>query len=79
MASSMCQQEWSPYGMRRGNCRALRPDLDGLVRSDALTGSVACLIRERRRRGDGAHWDGDWQRTLFDACVTGQDPRDCAS
>ena len=36
------------YGMRRGKCRAARPDLDGVVRSEALTGSIAGLFLERR-------------------------------
>ncbi len=29
------------YGMRRGKCRGVRPDLDGDVRSEGLTGSIA--------------------------------------
>ena len=47
-----CQQNWwgngVAYGMRRGKCRGGRPDLDGDVRSDALTGSIAGLFPERR-------------------------------
>ena len=36
------------YGMRRGKCRGQRPDLDGDVRSEGLTGSIAGLFLERR-------------------------------
>ena len=43
-----CRRNGVAYGMRRGKCRGRGPDLDGDVRSEGLTGSIAGVFLERR-------------------------------
>ena len=61
-------QKWIGYGMRRGKCRGGRPDLDGDVRSEGLTGSIG-----------GAFWkDGVTGSELYSSERDEGDPRECA-